>query len=72
MENDIALFSQEYKSATLGLTLAVSDMINALDTPEFDDAFWKVQQASERVKRLRSSMEHLLESDRNSYTLVPS
>ena len=57
MEKDISLFSRDYKTAALELTIAVADMTKALDTPEFNDAFWRVQQASARLKRLRAAIE---------------
>lgn len=72
MENDIALFSRDYKATALGLTMAVSDMVKALDTPEFNDAFWRVQRASERLKRLRAANDRSAASERNSYSLMAS
>jgi hypothetical protein len=72
MENDIALFSQDYKTAALGLTLAIADMTKALNTPEFNDAFWKVQQASDRLKQMRASTDRAANSERNLYSLVSS
>ena len=63
---------QDYKAAALELTIAVSDMIKSVDSPEFSDAFWKVQLASERLKRLRAAMDRLAKSESNFYSLVSS
>ena len=72
MENDIALFSRDYKAAALDLTIAVADMTKVLDTPELNDAFWRVQQAGERLKRLRAAMDRSAKTERNLYSLVQS
>lgn len=72
MENDTALFSQDYKTAALALTMAVADMTKALDTPEFKEAFWRVQEASEHLKRLRAAMDRSANFERNFYSLVSS
>ena len=65
MEDDIALFPRDYKTAALELTIAVANMTKVLDTPGFNDAFWRVQQASARLKRLRAAMDGSANSENN-------
>jgi hypothetical protein len=46
-----------YRVASLELTIALSEMAKSLGTPAFSDTFWKVQQASERCKRMRVAVD---------------
>ena len=63
-------FSGDYKTAALRLTIAVANMTKAIDTPGFDRAFWSVQTASARLKRMRAAIEDSARGQRNIYSLV--
>ena len=64
MANNLPRSTQAYRAAALDLTLALSEMTKSLGTPGFTDTFWKVQQASERCKRLRAA------ADRSARKLI--
>jgi hypothetical protein len=70
MARDLDQFSQDYRAAALALTIAVSEMVKSMDTPEFSDAFWRVQQASERCKQMRAALDPSEKSGSNIYSLV--
>jgi hypothetical protein len=70
MAIDVDRVPQHYRAAALALTVAVSEMAKSLDTPKFSDAFWNVQRASERCKRLRATLDHSAKSESNIYSLV--
>jgi len=70
MARDLDRFPEDYRTVALALTIAVSEMAKAVDTREFSNAFWRVQQASERCKRLRAAMDHSAKSESNIYSLV--
>lgn len=70
MASDNHQLSEEYRAAALELTIAVSEMVKSLDTPQFSGAFWKVQQANERCNRLRSALDHSTKHERNIYSLA--
>ena len=47
---------RDYRAAALDLTIALSEMAKSLETPDFHDAFWRVQRASEKCKNLKAAM----------------
>ena len=69
MVSNLDQFSQDYRAAALALTIAVSEMVNSVETPEFNDAFWRVQRVNERCKQLRAAMEDAAKSS-NIYSLI--
>ena len=50
-------YNQQYTTASQLLTNAISEMVESVDTPDFNRAFWKVQRASQQCKRVRAAME---------------
>jgi len=48
---------EQYSDASLMLTNAISELVKSVDTRDFNKAFWRVQQASERCKRVRATIE---------------
>ena len=50
-------YNKAYGTASLRLTNAISELVESIDSPDFNKAFWKVQQASERWKEARAASE---------------
>jgi hypothetical protein len=50
-------YIEAYTASSQALTNAISHMAKSVDTAEFSDAFWGVQQASERCKQIRATRE---------------
>ena len=57
-------YNEQYGNASQLLTNAISEMAESVDTPDFNKAFWKVQRASQRCKRVRAANEQAMEQPR--------
>jgi len=58
----------DYRAASLALTVALAEMAQSIDTPAFNDRFWKVQRASEACKQVRAIVDRT--TNCKNYSLV--
>jgi len=57
MVSNNSSYIEEYTASSQALTNAISHMAKSVDSSDFSDAFWRVQQASARCKQIRATRE---------------
>jgi hypothetical protein len=67
MSSRVNRIPHDYRVAALALTVALSELANAVNTQEFGRAFWEVQKASEECKRARLGVPPAPNKKSNNY-----